>query len=141
MSDQIKPSKEKNRDIRLIRARVEANTHTQEDARMLLAFTDHYRRQINTVAARAYHEYGATERKLNEINLLLGMARRAVDPTGHGCYYSSVDMATCLLDPERINDLREKIAKEYLKSLGEWRVKNEEAIARERAKVKATLQG
>ena len=62
------------------------------------------------MAAERDAETGKATHLLADYRQTFDWARHAIDPHGHGCFYSTLDVATCALDADRIEVIRKRVA-------------------------------
>lgn len=102
-------SRNRNRDIREIRARLERGASTVEDTRLLLEFVDHYRSRVNEVASEGHRAAAKLWKELSDYRFTHALAREVVDPEGHGLHYSGCDTALAAESAEAAARIRTRV--------------------------------
>ena len=121
-------------DWKAIKQRVATGQATQDDAAFLLAESERLRARTHESAADSERKYWRLWRQVRDFEFTLRMAQEAIDPCGRGLHFSQVDLFKCILQPERLQVTRERIATDYLDSL-RWRAKHEADCAKRQAEV------
>lgn len=124
-------SRNKSADIRQIRKRIIEGEANLEDSKRLLELVDHYRRQTHAVAGRVQSENHRLRRQIADFEFTLRMAR---DPMGHGLHLSQCELFQALVQPERLRELREKVAAAYMDTL-KWEVQWVKRVREERRRL------